>query len=82
MAPYDAIIVTAAAPALPEPLRLQMSPEGGHMVLPIGAKGGQQYLQKITREGDSWNMAQVTAVRFVPLVGSHGFADGDKPAAV
>ncbi|MEM6284176.1 MAG: protein-L-isoaspartate(D-aspartate) O-methyltransferase [Chloroflexota bacterium] len=82
MAPYDVIVVTAAAPALPEPLRLQMSPDGGRMVLPIGAQGGQQYLQKIVREGNSWNMEQITGVRFVPLVGSHGFDDGEKPASV
>ncbi|MEM6530536.1 MAG: protein-L-isoaspartate(D-aspartate) O-methyltransferase [Chloroflexota bacterium] len=82
MAPYDVIVVTAAAPALPEPLRLQMSPDGGRMVLPIGAQGGQQYLQKIVREGDSWNMEQITGVRFVPLVGSHGFDDGERPASV
>jgi len=82
MAPYDAIIVTAAAPALPEPLRLQLNPNGGRMVLPIGAKGGRQRLQRITREGDHWHMEQISEVRFVPLVGTHGFhpADDDKPA--
>ena len=42
MAPYDAIIVTAAAPGLPEPLRLQMSSEGGRMVIPSAAASSRR----------------------------------------
>jgi protein-L-isoaspartate(D-aspartate) O-methyltransferase len=72
MAPYDAIIVTAAAPALPEPLRLQMDPEGGRMVLPIGSDALQR-LEIIRRDGDQWNMERTVKVRFVPLIGRHGF---------
>lgn len=76
MAPYDAIIVTAAAPALPEPLRLQMNPVGGRMVIPLGTSG-QQRLERIIREGDSWRMERLFNVRFVPLIGSHGFAQSN-----
>lgn len=72
MAPYDAIIVTAAAPNLPEPLRQQLHPEGGRMVLPIGAHG-QQRLEVVRRNGDSWQMERKIPVRFVPLVGRYGF---------
>ena len=72
MAPYDAIIVTAAAPALPEPLRLQMSSDGGRMVLPIGSRQ-QQTLERVQRNDNSWTMERTIPVRCVPLVGSHGF---------
>lgn len=72
MAPYDAIIVTAAAPSLPEPLRLQLNPDSGRMVLPIGASG-QQRLEVVRRDGDAWQMERKTPVRFVPLVGRYGF---------
>ena len=75
MAPYDAILVTAAAPSLPEPLRAQMSPDGGRMVLPIGTSEGQR-LELIVRQGDNWTMERTIPVRFVPLIGQHGFADG------
>jgi len=76
MAPYDAIIVTAAAPALPEPLRLQMSADGGRMVLPIGPRQ-QQTLERVQRDGNSWTMERTIPVRFVPLLGSHGFQPDD-----
>ncbi len=76
MAPYDAIIVTAAAPALPEPLRLQMSSAGGRMVIPIGSRQ-QQTLERVRREENSWTMERTIPVRFVPLVGSHGFQPAD-----
>ncbi len=83
MAPYDAIIVTAAAPSLPEPLRLQMHPDGGRMVLPIGARGADQHLELMRRNGDQWQMERLTRVRFVPLVGRNGFPPeaGDEYAA-
>lgn len=76
MAPYDAIIVTAAAPALPEPLRGQLDPNGGRLVLPIGPRE-EQHLERVTRNGDSWNIERMTRVRFVPLLGQHGFKADD-----
>jgi len=72
MAPFDAIIVTAGAPALPGPLASQLNPNGGRLVIPIG-KQSSQYLHCIIREGDNWRTERVLAVRFVPLIGRYGF---------
>lgn len=72
MAPFNAIIVTAAAPALPGPLRSQLHPRGGRMVLPVG-DDRQQYLELVTRSGERWQIERVGAVRFVPLIGRYGF---------
>lgn len=77
MAPFDAIIVTAAAPAIPGPLRAQMA-DGGRMVLPIGDQY-QQYLQRVRRSGDAWTMEYLIPVMFVPLYGRHGFPPPDEP---
>jgi protein-L-isoaspartate(D-aspartate) O-methyltransferase len=85
MSPFDAIIVTAAAPALPGPLRSQLHEEGGQMVLPIG-DDKQQYLERITRYGNRWEIEQTLPVQFVPLIGRYGFKDSkpksDDPADV
>lgn len=74
MAPFDAIIVTAAAPALPGPLRSQLDEDGGRMVLPIG-DDKQQYLEMVTRWHNRWEMEQTAPVRFVPLIGRYGFKE-------
>lgn len=79
MAPFDVIIVTAAAPALPEPLRLQMNPNGGRMILPIGTQTNQR-LERIIRDGERWEMESIFPVRFVPLIGQHGFDDNPSQA--
>jgi len=63
--PFDAIIVTAAPPEIPEALMSQLG-EGGIMVLPVGEE--QQVLQRIRRKGDEFIIDTVEAVRFVPLV--------------
>ncbi|MEN5018760.1 protein-L-isoaspartate(D-aspartate) O-methyltransferase [Erwinia sp. Eh17-17] len=63
--PFDAIIVTAAPPEIPEALMSQLS-DGGIMVLPVGEE--QQVLQRIRRKGDEFVIDNVEAVRFVPLV--------------
>lgn len=88
MAPFDAIIVTAAAPAVPGPLRSQLHPLNGRMIVPVGDHE-QQYLQFIIREGDRWEIKQALPVRFVPLIGRYGFQNkktddggGDSPASV
>jgi|SRR5690606_25454699 protein-L-isoaspartate(D-aspartate) O-methyltransferase len=72
MAPFDAIIVTAAAPALPGPLRAQLSTEGGRLVIPVGSRDNQ-HLERVTRHGSSWSIEQTERVRFVPLLGRYGF---------
>ncbi len=71
-APYDAILVTAAAPAIPAPLREQLA-EGGRLVLPTGDRK-QQILRRVRRQdGDHWTVEDLIAVVFVPLYGQHGF---------
>ena len=72
MAPFDAIIVTAAAPEAPVPLCLQMSPNGGQMVIPVGSDKAQ-FLELITRRGNAWEYKRIASVRFVPLIGRFGF---------
>ena len=70
-APYDAILVGAASPDVPQPLIDQLA-EGGRLLVPVGSKEEQQLLM-ITRKGDTLQDARLsTAVRFVPLVGDHG----------
>ncbi|MGA5656724.1 protein-L-isoaspartate(D-aspartate) O-methyltransferase [Rahnella contaminans] len=63
--PFDAIIVTAAPPEIPQDL-LQQLEDGGVMVLPVGEES--QTLQRVTRRGDDFVAETVEAVRFVPLV--------------
>jgi protein-L-isoaspartate(D-aspartate) O-methyltransferase len=65
-APYDGIIVTAAAPKLPEKLLQQMAP-GGRMVIPVGPSGCQD-LELVTRRDDHFEEVSLGAVSFVPLV--------------
>ncbi len=67
-APYDSIIVTAAAPQVP-PLLLRQLADGGRLVIPVGADGADQKLILITRRGDDYIERSLGMVRFVPLVG-------------
>jgi protein-L-isoaspartate(D-aspartate) O-methyltransferase len=64
-APFDAIIVTAAAESVPTALLEQLA-EGGIMVIPVGTE--DQQLLKITRQGDTFLSEVIEVVRFVPLV--------------
>lgn len=72
-APYDAIIVTAAAPDAPRALLDQLR-DGGRMVAPIGSRQ-QQELVVLTRTGDRCDRRVLTLCRFVPLLGEGGFSD-------
>lgn len=67
-APYDGIIVTAAADELPAKLLEQLGP-GGRMIIPVGPSGYQDLLQ-VTRKDDHFEEVSLGAVSFVPLV--HG----------
>jgi len=68
-APFDAIIGTAAAGRIPEPLLEQLKP-GGRMILPYGSPGGLQYLVVITKDKDGKiSKKNVMPVRFVPMTG-------------
>ena len=73
LAPFDAILVAAAAPALPEPLLEQLG-DGGRMVVPIGP-GEHQHLVLVTRHGKDFPSERREACRFVPLVGRYGWKD-------
>ncbi len=68
-APFDAIIGTAAAGRIPEPLIEQLKP-GGRMILPYGSPRGFQYLVLITKDKDgNIRRKNVMPVRFVPMTG-------------
>jgi protein-L-isoaspartate(D-aspartate) O-methyltransferase len=71
-APYDRILVTAGAPNVPAPLRAQLSPEGGRMVIPVGDTDVQE-LVAVTRFGNEWTSEPLLGCRFVPLVGDEGW---------
>ena len=71
-APYDAILVAAASPDVPEPLVEQLAP-GGRMVIPLGDRDGQT-LTLIERDPAAGTRRTTLGdVRFVPLLGKHGF---------
>ena len=64
-APFDAIIVTAAADCVPDALLTQLA-DGGVMVIPVGFE--EQKLLKITRNGEEYLSELIEMVRFVPLI--------------
>ena len=71
-APFDRIVVTAAAPEVPPALVAQLAP-GGRMILPVGASLEDQMLRAVERGDDGVNVsADLIPVRFVPLTGAHG----------
>jgi len=70
--PFDAIIVTAGAPHIPQPLLTQLGKNGGRLIIPVGV-GDKQELVHIQRQGDEYVKTVITPVRFVPLVGKFGF---------
>ena len=70
-APYDAILVAAAAPAVPQPLMEQLA-DGGRMVVPVGTED-LQTLVHVRRSGSEFVIEHGEACRFVPLVGRHGW---------
>jgi protein-L-isoaspartate(D-aspartate) O-methyltransferase len=70
-APYDAILVSAAGPDVPTPLLEQLAPSG-KLLVPVG-RGNEQVLRMYRRTATGIESAEVGAVRFVPLVGKHGW---------
>jgi len=72
-APYDAIMVTAGAPKVPEPLLKQLA-DGGRMIIPIGNKYSQDLI-KVTRVNDRFVENNLGGCRFVDLIGEHGWKD-------
>ena len=64
--PFDGIMVTAAAPRVPEPLKAQLR-DGGRLVIPVGDQS--QELMVVTRKGDAFEEKRILPVRFVPMTG-------------
>ena len=72
-APFDAILVAASGPRVPEALRDQLA-LGGRLVMPVGSSVWQQRLVRLTRRGDAaFDEEDLGGVVFVPLVGEHGW---------
>lgn len=71
MGPYDAIVVAAAAPAVPAPLVRQLR-DGGRLVIPL-ARGKGQVLVRVTSKDGQTDHEELGAAQFVPLRGRHGF---------
>lgn len=69
--PYDAILVAAAAPELPEPYMDQLN-ENGRIIIPIGSEVAGQKMMKFTRYDDRLIAETLGEFSFVPLVGQHG----------
>lgn len=72
-APYDAILVTAAAPSVPPPLLEQLA-SGGRLVIPVGGAENQDLI-RITKSDGRISRESLYACRFVPLVGRYGWQD-------
>jgi protein-L-isoaspartate(D-aspartate) O-methyltransferase len=71
-APYDAILVSAAAPRVPTPLHEQLA-EGGRLLIPLGTRD-DQVLAMLTKRGVTLERRDIAPVRFVPLLGAHGWS--------
>ena len=79
-APFDAIVVAAGGPEVPESLKRQLA-IGAHMVIPVGDLATSQELERITRVGeDEFERETLGRVRFVPLVGDEGWRDEPQEA--
>jgi protein-L-isoaspartate(D-aspartate) O-methyltransferase len=72
--PYDAILVGAGSPTVPQPLVEQLA-IGGRLLCPVGDRTKQEVVL-VTRDHSGVRTTVVTDARFVPLVGTHGWVDG------
>jgi protein-L-isoaspartate(D-aspartate) O-methyltransferase len=80
-APFDAIIVSAQGPRVPESLKRQLA-QGGRLIIPVGGRETAQELLKITRKSATeYEEESLGAVRFVPLIGDQGWAEDGRQAA-
>ena len=70
-APYDAIMVTAAAPKIPQELLDQLA-VGGRLVIPVGSRWEQELLQ-VTKQKEGFTVKNLTPCRFVPLIGEEAW---------
>jgi protein-L-isoaspartate(D-aspartate) O-methyltransferase len=72
-APYDAILVAAGGPEVPQPLLAQLK-AGGRLVIPVGPTRESQRLVRVVREGDDFRHEEHGPCAFVPLIGRYGWA--------
>lgn len=80
-APFDAILVAAGGPSVPDALKQQLA-VGGRLVIPVGDGDGEQSLLRIRRRTNAvFDEETLGAVRFVPLIGEHGWAEDGTRAA-
>ncbi len=83
-APFDAIVVAAGGPKAPPALLAQLA-VGGRLVVPVGADPSSQVLMRFTHEtgeaGPLYREVPLTDVRFVPLIGREGWANGATPGS-
>src|SRR3954454_14979587 len=76
--PFDAILVTAGGPSIPDTLRHQLA-MGGRLLMPVGATQRHQSLIKLVRTSQTEYAEQdLGGVMFVPLIGAHGWADDNR----
>lgn len=83
VAPFDAIVVAAGGPQVPEPLKQQLT-IGGRLVIPVGESVNSQTLLRVRRKGENeFVYEDLGGVRFVPLVGAAGWEDetASRPAS-
>ena len=77
LAPYDGVLVSAGAPAVPESLKAQLA-QGGTLVIPVGPSLAEQVLVRVHRDADgTLEERTLGAVRFVPLLGAEGWSEVD-----
>ncbi|HEY7385697.1 MAG TPA: protein-L-isoaspartate(D-aspartate) O-methyltransferase [Beijerinckiaceae bacterium] len=80
-APFDAVLVAAGGPQVPQPLKEQLA-VGGRLVIPVGDDIHDQRLLKVTRrDRDDYVEEDLGAVRFVPLIGERGWSEDGRRSA-
>jgi len=80
-APYDAILVSAGGPSVPQSLLEQLA-IGGRLIIPVGSEARSQELMRITRTGEhKFDEESLGRVQFVPLIGSEGWSADGMPVA-
>jgi protein-L-isoaspartate(D-aspartate) O-methyltransferase len=73
-APFDAILVAAGGPSVPQPLCRQLA-IGGRLVMPVGDANQQRLIRVTRRAEEEFEQDDLGDVRFVPLIGAHGWAE-------
>lgn len=72
--PYDAMLVAAGGPAIPDPLVRQLK-VGGRLIIPIGDSQRSQNLIRVTRTATGYTQENFGPCAFVPLIGEHGWSE-------